>query len=134
MTTPNNTILTALNTILLNADLGYAIAWPGLDFTPPANDFWLEINYLPNAGIQAGLSNNATTIEQGIYQVTACGRPGVGAGKGLINTQFVATQVQDLFQKGLLISGLIRISRSYQMSHDIEGDKIMVPVTVEYSR
>lgn len=134
MTTPNNTILTALNNILLNADLGYAIAWPGIPFTPPANEFWLEVRYLPNEGIQAGLANNATTVEQGIYQVSALGRTGVGAGKGMINTSVVASEVQALFQKGLSIIGLIRVSRSYQMSPIIEDDKIEIPVTIEYSR
>lgn len=133
--TPNSTIYTSFCTALEAANLGYAIAYPGLDFTPPTGAFWLEVNYLPNDGIQDGLSNNSTTIEQGIFQVNAMGRKGSGAGRGMIPTQRVAEELQAAFPKGTLISGLVRVSRTpYQMSPIQEGDKIMVPVTIPYTR
>ncbi len=133
--TPNSTIYTAFCTALEAAALGYSIAYPGLDFTPPDGAHWLEVNYLPNEGIQDGLSNSATTIEQGIFQVNAMGRKGAGAGRGVISTQSVAEELQAAFPRGTLISGLVRVSRTpYQMSPIQQDDKIVVPVTIPYTR
>jgi hypothetical protein len=134
--TTNNQILMACDQILIDAALGYPIAFHGIPFTPPASGVWLQVMIMPNEGIQQGIGNSATVIEQGIYQVMACRRrvDGTITG-GLTPIQAAAEQVQAAFPRGKIISGLVRVQRApYQSSIIEDDDRMMIPVTVPYSR
>lgn len=127
--TANSAIETALNEILEAAVLGLPISWPGLDFTPPTSGNWLEVNFLPNRGVDDRLANDGYVSPQGIYQVAAVSRP-----QSELRLRAVAEQVQAAFPKGTRISGNIRVgSHPYTTSVLIEADRMRLPVTIEYS-
>ncbi len=129
--TPTNTEIQSafydqLRTAFPNAD----IAYPGLDFTPPASGVWLEVSFFPNEGIDSGLSYDSTTVPQGLFQVSTVDRPG----NGVFPVTNAAQEVQAAFSKGTTISTPVRVQRSpYQMDPIFEGDRVMVPVTIPYS-
>ena len=130
MTPTNTQIQSALYDILIAANLGYPIAYPGIDFTPPASGVWLEVTLFPNEGIDSGLGYSSTTIPQGIFQVSAVDRPG----NGVFPVTNAAQEVQSAFPKGTTIAESVRVQRSpYQMDPIFEGDRLYIPVTIPYS-
>lgn len=126
----NNTIQQALVTILNNASFGYPVAWPSVNFTPPATGVWLETAFSPSADLDEGLSYSDDTIPRGFFQVTVYDRPN----RGVFVSVGVAESVQSLFAKGTVISGNIRVVRKPDIMSMIEvDDRIGIPVSVEYS-
>jgi hypothetical protein len=134
--TTNNQILMACDQILIDADLGYPIAFHGIPFTPPAAGVWLQVTYLPNEGIQQGIGNSATVIEQGIYQVMACRRiVDATITGGVTPLQAALSLVATEYPKGKIITGLVRVQRTpYQSSLIEDEDRMMIPLTIQYSR
>ena len=130
MSHPDNAaIFDALNQALQGAGLGYPIAWPGVNFTPPPTGPWLEVSFFPNTPLDPTLSG-AGTIPRGLYQVAACVRPGAGVGPA----HALAAQVLGAFPRMTGISGLVRIYRApYQSAPLIEDNRIAVAVTIPYS-
>jgi len=131
MSTPTNTqIATALFSQLSAASLGYPIAWSGTDFTPPASGIWLEPMFIPNTGIDNGLSAADTTIPQGIFQVGVFDRPG----RGVLAVNRAADDVKAAFLKNATIINLIRVQR-HPWSFEIqpEDDRLSVIVTIPYT-
>lgn len=139
----NNEIATSLFTTLSNASLGYPISWPGVtgedaagnavtSFQAPtgANAVWLEVMFMPNQGIDNGLSPNDGVVPQGIYQVSVMGRPEVGP----FTLNDVADQVKALYPKNATISGLVRVQRHpYSIELQPSDDRMMVMVTIPYT-
>ena len=126
----NNEIKSALFTLLSDADLGYPIAWPGVDFTPPASGYWLEVSFFPNRGYDDGISASSTVTPEGIFQVNAVTRPG----GGVMGVGLVAAQVQAAFAKGTQVKDRVHVSRHpYQTEADKMDDRMMIAVTIEYS-
>ena len=130
MTPTNTTIATALFSQLTAASLGYPIAWPGTDFTPPATGIWLEPMVMPNTGIDNGLSAADPTIPQGIFQVGVFDRPG----RGVLAVNRAADDVKAAFLKNATIINLIRVQR-HPWSFEIqpEDDRLSVIVTIPYT-
>lgn len=125
----NNQIQTAFYDALGNAGLGYEIAYPGVDFTPPDSGEWLEVRFLPNEGVDNGLGYSDSYVPQGIFQVSAATRPG----NGVIQIGKVADDVAAVFPKGAGV-GPVRVWRHpYQQQFVTMDDRVMIPVTVEYS-
>lgn len=126
----NNAIQEALFTLLNDAALGYQIAWPGVNFTPPASGIWLEPDFIPNRGIDNGIPDSSSVAPQGIFRVMVVARPGGGI-VGLTNA---AQAVADALPKGTSISGLVRVSaHPWQQERVTDGDKIMIAVSIPYS-
>jgi len=129
--TPTNTaIATALFSQLTAAALGYPIAWPGTDFTPPATGVWLEPMVMPNTGIDNGLAPTDGTVAQGLFQVAVYDRPG----RGILEVNRAADEVKAAFLKNATITGLVRVQRnpwSFEIQPD--GDRLSVIVTIPYS-
>ena len=96
--TTNSAIQKACNDILIAANLGYPISWPGINFTPPTSGYWLVVTHLPNRGVDDRLANDSHVSPQGIYQVTVNSRP-----TSEINLREVAEQVQQVFRKGTAV-------------------------------
>ena len=125
----NSDILNACNAILSAANLGYPIAWPGVDFTPPAKGEWLEVAFFPNTGRQNGLGNDAQLTPEGMYQVTCYTRPGSGVG----SLQTAADAVRATFPKGRIMTGSVRVTRTpYDIQFDQGSDRIAIAVTIPY--
>jgi hypothetical protein len=134
--TPNNTILMACDQILIDAALGYPIAFHGIPFTPPTSGVWLQVTYQPNEGIQQGIGNDADTIEQGIYQVMACRRiVDATITGGVTPLQSALALVAAEYPKCKIITGLVRVQRTpYESSLFEEDDRMMIPLRIQYSR
>lgn len=127
--TTNSAIQKAFNDILIAADLGYPIAWPGINFTPPTSGYWLVVSHLPNRGIDDRIANDGHVSPQGIYQVTVNSRP-----TSEINLREVAESVMAVFPKGTVIDSPIRVTRHpYTTSVQYVDDRMELAVTVEYS-
>lgn len=127
--TTNSTIQNALDGILIAASLGYPIAWPGQDFTPPASGYWLEVTYLPNRGVDDRLANDGHVSPQGIYQVSVVSRP-----VPELQLRAVAETVQSAFSPGTSITGNVRVTRApYTTSMQSEQDRVRLSITIEYS-
>lgn len=130
MTPTNNTIYTALITILNGAALGYPVSYPGYTFTPPSSGAWLEVSFMPNRGIAFDTANTETVTPQGMFQVAVHERPGSGVNS--IDT--AAEAVIGVFPKGTTISGNVRVQQPpYSLSIDYEPERMTKIVTVPYS-
>jgi len=130
MTPTNTQIATALFQQLSAATLGYPIAWPGTDFTPPATGVWLEPMVMPNTGIDNGLAPTDGTVPQGLFQVSVFDRPG----RGILAVNRAADEVKAAFLKNATITGLVRVQRnpwSFEIQPD--GDRLSVIVTIPYT-
>ena len=130
MTPTNTAIATALFSQLTAAALGYPIAWPGTDFTPPASGIWLEPMVMPNTGIDNGLAPTDGTVPQGLFQVAVYDRPG----RGILEVNRAADDVKAAFLKNATITGLVRVQRNpYSFEIQPDGDRLSVIVTIPYS-
>jgi hypothetical protein len=130
VTPTNTTIATALFSQLTAAALGYPIAWPGTDFTPPATGVWLEPMVMPNTGIDNGLAPTDGTVPQGLFQVAVYDRPG----RGILAVNRAADDVKAAFLKNATITGLVRVQRnpwSFEIQPD--DDRLSVIVTIPYT-
>ena len=126
----NSDILDAFNTILSDANLGYPIGWPGVNFTPPATGAWLEVAFFPNTGRQNGLANSAQLTPEGMYQVSCYMRKGK---VGVYLLQQLADAVRATFPKGRIITGSVRVTRTpYDMQFEQGSDRIAIAVTIPY--
>ena len=130
MTPTNTAIAAALFQQLDAAALGYPVAWPGIDFTPPSSGIWLEPMVMPNTGIDNGLAPTDGTVPQGLFQVSVFDRPG----RGILAVNRAADAVKAAFVKNATITGLVRVQRN-PWSFEIEpnGDRLSVIVTIPYS-
>ena len=130
MTPTNRQIAQALFTTLQDGALGYPIGWPGLEFTAPTTGSWLEVQFMPNQGIDNGLAPTDATVPQGIFQVNVFARPG----DGIIGMNEIADDVKALYPKNATITGLVRVQRNpYSMQIEGDPDRMMVMVTIPYT-
>lgn len=114
-----------------DAGLGLPIAWPGTDFKPPASGYWLEPRLFRGEGLDPGIPNSSRALDQGVMQINVGTRPG----KGIIGLVQKATLVQAAFPKGKTFASGVRIvNNAYQLSIIEDGDKILLPVTMNYSQ
>lgn len=127
--TTNAEIAESFFQIVSGAGLGYPIAYPSINFTPPDSGQWLELSFLPNEGIDQGLSS-PTQIKQGLLQVNICGKPDCG----LIPLHSISDTVAALFSKNSVLSGFVRISKTPYTTDIISlDDRQILPLTVMYS-
>ena len=130
MTPTNTAIATALFQQLDAAALGYPVAWPGIDFTPPASGIWLEPMVMPNTGIDNGLAPTDGTVPQGLFQVSVFDRPG----RGILAVNRAADAVKAAFVKNATITGLVRVQRNpWSFEIEPDGDRLSVIVTIPYT-
>ncbi|AGH31821.1 tail terminator [Salicola phage CGphi29] len=126
----NNDIKKAFYDKLKAANLGYDIAFPGVNFTPPEKAAWLEVTFAPNRGFDNGIPNSSTLVPQGMFQVACMDRPGT---RGSFRAGEAADQVKAVFPKGESLTGSVRVSRNpYDLELDAGDDRLMIAVTVEY--
>jgi len=125
----NNQIQTALFDMLDSAALGYPIAWPGVDFTPPDSGLWLEVSFFPNEPMQDGIGDGASAAPRGNFQIAAADRPGAG----VVNVTDLATTVAGIYPKGTVIVDPVRVRLTpYQLQLVKMDDRLMIPVTIPY--
>lgn len=129
------------NAVTTTPAINYPLAWPGgtgmeadgtpvNGFTPPDSGYWFEVSFAPNANLDDGLANDSFRIPRGLFQITVAMRPG----SGQIGLSGVADEVISEFPKGTVISDPVRVIRHPYQSDVIEmDDRLMIPVTIEYS-
>lgn len=104
------------------------IAWPGVNFTPPAEGMWLEAKLFPNEPMDPSWNNDSCTIARGFFQVIVGYRPGTGE----IAASTIADAVIAHFAKGTEL-GPVRVIKKPWRSPAIEdGAKSLIPVTIPY--
>jgi len=131
MSTPTNSqIAQALFDTLRDGALGYTVLWPGIGLKPPTSGPWIELQFMPNQGIDNGLAPTDATVPQGIFQVNVFARPG----DGIIGMNEIADEVKALYPKNATITGLVRVQRNpWSMEIEVDPDRMMVMVTIPYS-
>jgi hypothetical protein len=130
----NETIYSALISLLNDAVLGYPdtypIAYPGFNFTPPAEGPWLEVLFFPNRGIDYDVGNSEDVTPQGNFQVAVNDRPG----SGVSTLNAAADAVMGVYPKGTRIADNVRVYRPAYVSSIDPVDSVMIKiVTVPYS-
>lgn len=108
------------------------IAWPGVDFTPPASGTWVEVKHFPSEPDNPWLGNDEPVDFTGYMQVTACGKKG----QGIMPVKRVADDVVGHFPKGTKMTSngvLVKIERQPGALSVIEDNgQIRIPVPVRY--
>ena len=113
-----------------DSGINLPIAYPGMNFTPPTKGQWLEVSVFRNEPANQPLANKRG-VEQGIMQITVCGRPG----SGMVPLRNTALNILAAFPKGFLFASYHRIvNNPYMLSLITESDKIMLPVSMSYSQ
>lgn len=103
-------------------------SYPGLGFTPPAQDAWLELQWFPNQTQNYGMDDDGPSLLQGFGQLSACYRPGAGI---IVGTK-ITDQIIAAFAKGTAFSG-VRVYRKPWTSSIIQDpERIMHPVTIPW--
>jgi hypothetical protein len=115
---------------LESLNLNIPIAYPAVKFTPPETGIWLEAKVLRNTGIDNGLSVVSTKVEQGIVQLNACTRPNAG----IITLTNFANGLIAQIPKGLNIGDVKVIKQPYLMQPIYIDDRVILPITIEYSQ
>ena len=127
--TTNSQIAEAFYTAISTAGLGYSIAYPSKTFTPPNTGFWLALSFIPNEGIDQGLSS-PTVLQQGLLQVNVCGKPNCGS----IDLYDISEQVAAVLPKNTIIAGNVRVSKTPYNTDIISiDDRQILPLTIMYS-
>lgn len=104
------------------------VAWPGVDFTPPASGVWLELAIFPNEPQTVTMNADGLQVERGFVQVLAVTRPGAG----IVSATMLAERVSDHFAKALQL-GPVRVRAIPWIGPPVvEPDRILVPVTISY--
>lgn len=125
----NSDILQAFFTALDDAALGYPIAWPNVNFDPPASGVWLVVSHFPNRGIDDSLSSQ-NIIRQGIFQVSIMGRQN----DGIFNLEQAAAEVAAVFPKLTALSDVKVSQVPYTTTAiAISDGRVELPLTIEYS-
>lgn len=103
------------------------IAWPGINFQPPAAGIWFEALMFPNE--PANLTMDGDKAEQlGFFQVTVCFRPGTG----VLMPMLAAEAVIDRFPKGLDLGPVKVRQRPWLAPTVTDDDRLFIPVTIPY--
>lgn len=124
----NATIQAAFNDLLIAANLGYPVSWPGLSFTPPDSGVWFEAKFLPNRGVDDRLSNQGHVSPQGIYQITVFSRP-----QSEIKLREAVEIVAAAFPAGTAVTGSVRTTkRPFSGVMQSDGDRVSVALSIEY--
>lgn len=107
------------------------VAYPDVDFTPPASGKYLEARFLPNRPAYEGLSSGR--MDQGLLQINVVWP----RKQGVIKPNAAAAEVMAHFPKGLRLQGSgvrVKIDREpWAAAPLIEDDKTVIPVTVSWT-
>lgn len=111
--------------------LNMPTAYENAPFTPVAGQAFIAENFLPVTTLAVGIASTSADNYGGIYQVTVHAPKGGTKGAGFD----MAQKVQDHFPRGLTLTYLgqsVTILRTSQGPSFVEGDRWLVPVSIEY--
>ena len=130
MTPTNNQIHKALYSRLADAALGYTIIPTSVGGAPPDTGVWLETSFFSNQPLDNALGYDSGIVPRGIFQVACVGRKA-----DRLEAIYTASEaIHALYAKGTTLTGQVRVVRQpYDMELEIESDRLMVVVSIEYS-
>jgi len=115
--------------VIDDANLGYLVAWPGVDFTPPDSGIWIEPVVIRGDGIDIGLPMDSVVLPNGTLRVGVIGRPG----NGVVSLFEAAETIASVLVKGTRFQDGSFISTNPIVgSVIIEQDKLIVPVSMSF--
>lgn len=132
--------MAAVEAVVLNALMGYVaslglglpVAWPNVDYTPPADGKYIAATFLPNGAGRVAITSGTAHRRIGLLQLTVYWP----RGEGMFKPMEQAAAVADSFatdQK--IVSGgtTIRITKAPDIAGPIiEEHAAQVPVTVSW--
>lgn len=122
-------IYNAAMTLLATIPSGTPIAYPNVDFKPPAaqDALWLVADHFPNNNRELVLSSDGT-LYLGFIQVSVYFRPNQGIVKALTEAEAVV----DLFPKSTAL-GIARVEGVASIAPPVYDESVgFVPVTIPY--
>ena len=103
------------------------VSLPNKPFTPPADNRFFVLSFLPNEPEPAGLGTNAENRWDGILQIDIM----VPLGAGMDETAAKYQNIVNLFQRGSTF-GDVMIKRTYRAMHGAELAYYRTVVRVEF--
>lgn len=104
------------------------IAWPNVNFEPPASGLWIEAAVLPNETGEIGWGADARREYLGLIQIAIYFRPGTG----IVTATEEAEAIADHFPKGLVIGPVEIAGRGSLAPAIYEEGKGHIRVTIPY--
>ena len=103
------------------------VAWPGLNFTPPASGLYYKPDLIPSETLTAA-GAGASTHPKGIYQVSIFGK----AGSGMVALHNAAEALLAHFDRQALASGAVRTGVPDIGPPIQEPDWLHLPVSIPF--
>jgi len=104
------------------------IAWPNVQFQPPATGLWLEAKLFPNETGERFWQSEAPAEYMGFLQILVCFRPNTG----IVAPTQQADAIADHFAKGVNLGPVHVRGRASVAPAVIEEGFGYIPVTVQY--
>lgn len=105
------------------------IAFPGVNFTPPAAENWIEVSLIRAPLAMQPLANRRG-VEQGVMQIQVFTRPGLGT----LALTALAVSAMNLYPMGrAFATGHRIIDNPSMLSPLVEPDRISIPISFTYS-
>lgn len=130
MATTEETIFAGLLDRVRTAPGSFQVAWPNVDFTPPAGAY-LRVTQLPAPTIGLSLSNDGSNVYSGLLQVDLMWP----TGNGLADAMAAVGAILSHFRRGVRLDrdGLrIDVTQAYSSAALREDVRLMVPITIRY--
>lgn len=110
------------------AGLGLPVSYPGVQFTPPANGGWVEVDAHWNGNTPYALAADGPSVELGFFRVLVNWR----TGRGPMPAQDAAETIVSSIPKGSKFA-TARTDREPSISGMlVDPDRLILPITVRW--
>lgn len=120
-------IITAAFTKLAAINNAPPIAWPGINFNPPASGIWWEATMFPNEPRNLTMDNDVAE-HLGFFQVQVCYRPGVGLMMPIMNAEAIMAALP----KGTELGPVLVRQKPWLGPTVAFDDYLSLPVTIPW--
>lgn len=128
--TVESLILDALMARVNGIGIGYPVAWPNVDYTPPADQKYLAVAFLPNRNQRVAITTTTPHRRGGLLQVSVYWP----RGKGIAAPLDIAGKVAEHFPADLILAAggvTIRVTQAPDVAGLLHEDQaVQVPVSI----
>lgn len=125
-------ILDAFMTRINGLSLGLPIAWPNVDFDPPADGKYIAVSFIPNGANRVAISTDTPHRRIGLVQLSVYWPKGAGA----VAPMEKADEVAAAFPADLRLTAdgaRVRVTKDADLSGPlVEDHALQIPVTVNW--